>query len=195
MNKLKSVLADKIIEISEVGGDNVKSKLEKVNRFRDFAGACQALMTKYPVIEDELINMVNDDDFDTKIASSRVDSIIRLKEGLSENTHAASDKNTQEVIDKLEELADQFEIEDQVPQEKLLPEEVDYEIISENTEPQNNYSEFVNEEEQRKSVFTKENMKRVIQVCGIILIIIVIIFIIKFVKENWQAVLLSLIHI
>ncbi|WP_419033704.1 hypothetical protein [Dysgonomonas gadei] len=78
MERLKAILADKILDISSASGDEVKSKIDKMQRFRDFANACQTLMKRYPAIEDELIKMVENGDFDTKVASSRVDTIIRL---------------------------------------------------------------------------------------------------------------------
>lgn len=78
MERLKAILADKILDLSASNGDEVKTKIDKIQRFRDFANACKTLMNKYPAIEDELINMVEDGDFDTKVASSRVDTVIRL---------------------------------------------------------------------------------------------------------------------
>ncbi|SBV94630.1 phage holin family protein [uncultured Dysgonomonas sp.] len=78
MERLKAILADKILDISSASGDEVKAKIDKMQRFRDFANACQTLMKRYPAIEDELIKMVENGDFDTKVASSRVDTIIRL---------------------------------------------------------------------------------------------------------------------
>lgn len=80
MERLKAILADKILDLTSNQDVDVKSRIDKMQRFRDFANACQALMIKYPQIEDELIKMVHDGDFDTKVASSRVDSIIRLAE-------------------------------------------------------------------------------------------------------------------
>jgi len=86
MERLKSILADKILDLSANSGDEVKAKIDKIQRFRDFANALKSMMVKYPAIEDELIRMVNDDDFDTKIASSRVDTVIRLAD--AEAAHA-----------------------------------------------------------------------------------------------------------
>lgn len=80
MERLKAILADKILDLSAKNGDEVKTTLDKIQRFRDFANACQTLMKKYPAIEDELIEMVQSNDFDTKVASSRVDTIIRLSD-------------------------------------------------------------------------------------------------------------------
>lgn len=197
MDKLKSVLADKIIEISETGGDNVKSKLEKVNRFRDFANACQALMNRYPTIEDELIKMVKEDDFDTKIASSRVDSVIRWNEGFSDVGNKTSDKEKEEVIEQLENITEQFssdnEVELKLEAEKLLPQDVEYEVLP-NNNIKANYSEFDNNSEPKKeSLLTKKNINRAVLVCGIILIVIVVIFIIKFIVAHPKEVLYSLI--
>ena len=78
MERLKAILADKVLDLSIGNGDEVKAKVDKIQRFRDFANACQTLMKKYPSIEDELIKMVESGDFDTKVASSRVDTVIRL---------------------------------------------------------------------------------------------------------------------
>lgn len=78
MERLKSILADKVLDLSSESGDIVRAKIDKIQRFRDFANALKSLMVKYPAIEDELITMVEDGDFDTKVASSRVDTIIRL---------------------------------------------------------------------------------------------------------------------
>lgn len=78
MERLKSILADKVLDLSSGNGGEVKAKIEKIQRFRDFANALKSFMIKYPAIEDELISMVEDGDFDTKVASSRVDTIIRL---------------------------------------------------------------------------------------------------------------------
>lgn len=78
MERLKSILADKVLDLSSGNGEEVKAKIEKIQRFRDFANALKSFMIKYPAIEDELISMVESGDFDTKVASSRVDTIIRL---------------------------------------------------------------------------------------------------------------------
>lgn len=78
MERLKSILADKVLDLSSGNGEEVKAKIEKIQRFRDFANALKSFMIKYPAIEDELISMVESGDFDTKVASSRVDTIIRF---------------------------------------------------------------------------------------------------------------------
>ena len=48
MDNLRSAIADKVLDISAFNGDDMKAKLEKINRFRDFANACQLLIKKYP---------------------------------------------------------------------------------------------------------------------------------------------------
>jgi len=80
MERLKSILADKVLDLSAGSSEEVKEKIDKIQRFRDFANALKSLMVKYPAIEDELISMIEDGDFDTKVASSRVDTVIRLSD-------------------------------------------------------------------------------------------------------------------
>ncbi|MFV0468044.1 MAG: hypothetical protein ACK5MK_03840, partial [Dysgonomonas sp.] len=162
MEKLKSVLADKILEISDAGGENVKNRLDKVQRFRDFANACQSLMIKYPEIENELIKMVNENDFDTKIASSRVDSVIRLS-----HNETIVDKEKQEVIDKLEEIADQFDPENTDTQEKLLPEgEIVLELPDAEAPEKKIYTEYedvvpsTTEQNNKETVLNKKNINK-----------------------------------
>lgn len=103
MERLKSILADKVLDLSSESGDAVKVKIDRIQRFRDFANALKSLMVRYPAIEDELIAMVEDGDFDTKVASSRVDTVIRLAD-----TEAAQ-------IDKVTPIQlDQIQIEESV---------------------------------------------------------------------------------
>lgn len=78
MDQLKSAIADKVLELSSLNGEDIRSRLDKINRFRDFVNACRSLTAKYPEIESELLNMIKNDDFDTKTASLKVDSIIQL---------------------------------------------------------------------------------------------------------------------
>ncbi|MDU1903757.1 MAG: hypothetical protein E6772_03155 [Dysgonomonas sp.] len=104
MDKLKSAIADKVLEISSSDEGGMKAKLEKINRFRDFVNACQTLIRKYPEIETELLQMVENDDFDAKIASSRVDSIIRLSENIAQNPQ--SHETVEEDISQLDEITE-----------------------------------------------------------------------------------------
>lgn len=75
MERLKVVIADKILETSSGGAEQMNDKLFKIQRFTDFAEACKSLMLTYPEIEPALIRMVNEYDFDTVKASRTVDAI------------------------------------------------------------------------------------------------------------------------
>ena len=84
MERLKVAIADKILEISSGNPEEMKYRLAKIQRFNDFAEACKTLMTKYPDIETELLEMVADDDFDASRASRRVDSVINREQKMPE---------------------------------------------------------------------------------------------------------------
>lgn len=103
MEKLKSILADKILDLSTENGDLVKVKIDKIQRFRDFANACQTLMIKYPQIEEELIAMVKADDYDTKVASSRVDSVIRMADIMKTQPQQTQTLIAEETVSETEE--------------------------------------------------------------------------------------------
>lgn len=211
MDNLKSAIADKILDISSLGGDDVKSKLEKVNRFRDFTNACQSLISRYPAIEIELLRMVESNDFDTKVASARVDTIIRLseKESTSSVQHSIMEKD----IDKLEEITQKVTVEitpqqaiesvhEYIPIEaaakvKLQTEDADYEEIPvvEDKEYANfedvvpNNSQDNNVEDAVATVSKLDTAKKVLLVVGIVAAIIALIFIIEFVITNWETIL------
>ncbi|MEN9918664.1 MAG: hypothetical protein RL662_1100 [Bacteroidota bacterium] len=106
MNNLKTAIADKVLEVSSSGADDIKIKLEKINRFRDFSDACKTLIQKYPTIEPELMRMVDNNDFDTRIASSRVDTIIRLAE--SGTTSNRSQNSVMNDISELHNITEQI---------------------------------------------------------------------------------------
>jgi len=107
MDKLNTAIADKVLEISSADNNDVRDKLQKVNRFRDFINACQSLIKKYPDIETELLRMIHDNDFDARIASARVDTIIRLSEN-SQIKNTAS--NVENDIHKLEDIVENLPI-------------------------------------------------------------------------------------
>lgn len=160
MDNLKSAIADKILDLSTSGGDEMRMKLEKINRFRDFADACRSLIQKYPDIESELMRMVQNNDFDTKIASSRVDTIIRLSENNTSpinQIHNNSNKDIQKDITELEDIQEHLPTppaSDTIPQQieevqehigndiasipiqeedeplQYLPEDIDYEEVT-----------------------------------------------------------------
>lgn len=145
MERLKAILADKILDLSAGNGDEVKAKIDKIQRFRDFANACKTLMIKYPAIEDELITMVEDGDFDTKVASSRVDTVIRLADKAQQSVISTTPQiqiEESEVL-KESEVSDSPEpnVED-IPMEVYQgedeepvyqPEDVDYEELESTT--------------------------------------------------------------
>ncbi|MBK5722766.1 hypothetical protein JGH11_17995 [Dysgonomonas sp. Marseille-P4677] len=136
MERLKAILVDKILDLSIGSGDEVKAKLDRIQRFRDFANACQTLMKKYPAIEDELIKMVESGDFDTKVASSRVDTIIRLADAETATINRMMPKeddvainlpdDTENIFDADDFLMERVNTEDE---QVYTPEDIDYEEL------------------------------------------------------------------
>lgn len=165
MEHLKSILADKILDLTSDDDDDVKKKLDKIQRFRDFANACKALMDKYPAIEDELIKMIDDDNFDTKEASLKVDAVIRLADSRSLED---SEKNY-------------IQYNENVQAEVASTQDTTTEVAEDNMYPS---------EEELASVKRKTTIRRIIQVVGLALAVIVLIFIINFVREYWQIILI-----
>lgn len=210
MDRLKAILADKILDLTSLGGDDVKIKIDRMQRFRDFANACQTLMTKYPQIEDELIKMVQDGDFDTKVASSRVDSVIRL----ADQNKIITDNVPEPIIP--ESVTESIE-QEEVPQ--YLPEDIDYEEVSvTDNDPSKEYVSYTDvddssqsdgdsttvdndvlqssavenlnlSEEEQASIKRKATIRKVMQIIGIILAVIILIIIIKFVIKHWVVIL------
>lgn len=220
MERLKSILADKVLDLSSGNGEEVKAKIEKIQRFRDFANALKSFMIKYPAIEDELISMVESGDFDTKVASSRVDTIIRL----ADTERAQAGKYTPQIVeptsvenqsplDENEELEteDSYINPDDIPMEIYEGEEeavyrtedVDFEEIeSISEEVEKGYVPFedvkseeddsLDISEEEKAAKRKQTIRRVLQIVGIILAVIALIFIIKFIMTHLQTVLIVL---
>lgn len=232
MDRLKAILADKVLDLSTNNSEEVKIKIDKIQRFRDFTNACKTLMTKYPAIEEELIKMAADGDFDTKVASSRVDTIIRLADTeatqFNKTPKQTEDNFSHSAIKpQIEETPTPVEIEkpDSVvipniydspmsleypPQEELqqafLPEDIDYEEIETSIDEEHD-SEYVKfeeirkeenstvsipqiEEEELSAIKRKKNIRRVIQLIGLALAIVAVIFIVRFVMNNWQTILI-----
>lgn len=196
MDRLKAILADRILDLTSSSSEDVKVKIDKIQRFRDFANACQTLMTKYPQIEEELIKMVNDGDFDTKIASSRVDSVIRMADRSinSEQEEFITSKDENEFPDFPAQTEDiDFEIVDSIDNEseegyanfeevkdKPIVEEV---IVETETELS---------DEELASVKRKKTIRMVLQIAGVLIAVALLIVIIKFVMNNWQTILIVL---
>ncbi|MFV0537707.1 MAG: LPXTG cell wall anchor domain-containing protein [Dysgonomonas sp.] len=220
MERLKAILADKILDLSAGNGDEVKAKIEKIHRFRDFANACKTLMIKYPAIEDELINMIEDGDFDTKVASSRVDTIIRLADKAgesaiptpqiegdkeSDNSNSDIDDIPMEVYQGEEEPVYQpedidYEELESSPTENDKDDYVPFEDFTENIEPDTVTEQVLESEGQEESYNSlseeelaakrKLTIRRVTQGVGAILVIVALIFIVKFVMVHWQTILI-----
>lgn len=248
MNNLKSAIADKVLEISASDSSEIKSKLEKINRFCDFADACQSLIQKYPAIEAEFLRMVENNDFDARVASSRVDTIIRLSESGISNTQ--SHDNIEKDISKLEDIVEHLPsvTEDEISVDTTSTFDKEKDIIEENlpntsstnSNPSSNYysqsqietpvqekvkelpEEYIDEEKEKEYIdfeeitvedqtlvepqpeiinrsiegtlnsddtSKKDTVRKVIQVCGIVTIVVALIFIIKFVINNWEILL------
>ncbi|MFV0418778.1 MAG: hypothetical protein ACK5KT_08630 [Dysgonomonas sp.] len=165
MERLKSILADKILDLTSDDDDDVKKRIDKIQLFRDFAYACKVFMDKYPAIEDELIKMVNDDNFDTKEASLRVDVVIRsVDSGLLEDLQK-----------------DYIQYHENIQDEKIPAQSTVSEFAEDNMYPS---------EEELASVKRKTTIRRIFQVVGLALAVIVLIFIINFVREYWQIILI-----
>lgn len=216
MDRLKSVLADKIIEIASENNDSSKIQLDKLNRFRDFSYACEALIKKYPRVEDELIRMIETNDFDTRIASSRVNNIISYTE--DENSLHAENHATAEPIlpeteyanepeentwkpenDVTESIEDAKMVEESHSEEEIAPTNVE-EIqntdevaipAGENSERTYASSDDVNFEYSEENK-TATNFKRIMIVLAVVAGIVVAYYLIKFVIHNWQPILIVL---
>lgn len=130
MEQLKIAIADKILEASAGDSEQMRNKLRKIQRFSDFSEALKSMMQKYPEIEEELLRMVNDDDFDTAKASRRVDYILN-----KEHTTPIA-----ESFPAVETTPSEPEIVVLPPPEVILPEEdvtfsVEEEIVEEESVP------------------------------------------------------------
>lgn len=219
MERLKAILADKILDLSASNGDEVKAKIDRIQRFRDFSNACKTLMIKYPSIEDELINMVEDGDFDTKVASSRVDTVIRLADKAAQSsipTPQIEESEEPETSDPDDDIP--MEVYQGEEEPAYQPEDVDYEELepssdkdnkedyasfeefTENTEPDTITEQIAEFETGKESnhllsddeaaAKRKVTIRRVTQAIGAILAIVALIFIVKFVMIHWQTILI-----
>ncbi|WP_108821696.1 hypothetical protein [Dysgonomonas sp. Marseille-P4361] len=182
MDRLKSILADKILDLStEAGEGDIRARLDKIHRFRDFANACKSLMTKYPGIESELIGMVMDDNFDTAEASSRVDKIVDLAE--NPTTIIKDTIPTDNSDDERNAVAEETKNYNVIPELKSNQTQ----SVKEEVEEEGSF--FPTEDEM---VVIKRNttIRRVFQVLAIVLAVFVLIFILKFVMLHWQTILI-----
>ena len=210
MERLKVAIADKILEISSGNPEEMKYRLAKIQRFNDFAEACKTLMTKYPDIETELLEMVADDDFDASRASRRVDSIINREQKIPEPIPGYQTNQIPEVIPIItpppadiieDDISDPEEIEifeetieefeDQTPiEEPLFTEEVtelqnefDPPVIAEISEPENEVVFSTVPEESTEDIDKKAKRKKQFTLIWKILAVIVSIVVIIFVVK------------
>lgn len=131
MDKLNAAIADKVLEISSADNNEVRDKLQKINRFRDFINACQSLIKKYPDIETELLRMIHDNDFDARIASVRVDTIIRLSENNEiKNTVTDVEEDIHQLEDIVDNLPKQNNIETLTEENNSVANDIDRQIQS-----------------------------------------------------------------
>lgn len=211
MERLKVAIADKILEISSGNPEEMKYRLAKIQRFNDFAEACKTLMTKYPDIETELLEMVADDDFDASRASRRVDSVINREQKMPEPILGYQTNQIPEVIpiitpppadiieddisepeeiEIFEETVEEFE--EQTPaEEPLFTEEVTTEpqsefdppVIAEISEPENEVVFSTVPEESTEDIDKKAKRKKQLTLIWKILAVIVSIVVIIFVVK------------
>lgn len=198
MERLKSVLADKIIDVSSESGDSSKANLEKLNRFRDFAFACEALMKKYPLIEDELIRMIGFNDFDTRVASSRVNKIIETMEnggGFQSELGSIRTVVSESPLDTTDAFIQQREDEPQVVNTVLVEDDATAPAEAVDVEEagggvKNNYTSSENLEfEYSTENKAKTNFNRALIVLAIVAGVVLAYFAIKFVFHNWRIIL------
>lgn len=195
MDRLKALLADRILDLTASNNDDVRMKLDKIQRFRDFANACQSLMIKYPQIEEELIKMVKDGDFDTKIASSRVDSVIRMADKENHLAPQMNDEDEPAEIDipLIQDDEIEFEVvqpaDDEMDSVTSIGGDIDEIIIS---NPSTTEIETDLNEQELAAAKRKRTIRMVLQIAGIIIGVALLIIIIKFVMSNWQTILIVL---
>lgn len=189
MERIKSVLADKIIDVASEGGDLSKVNLEKLNRFRDFIFACEALMKKYPRIEDELIGMIESNDFDTRLASSKVNGIIALVEG------GGSSALESDEVSVLPPVVGEDAVGDNGPTplpdpSGSLGKVVEDELIGTSGDQTGNYVSSENVEFEY-SVGNKVslNLRRIVIVLAVVAGVVFAYFAIKFIIRNWEIIL------
>ncbi len=215
MERLKVAIADKILEISSGNPEEIKYKLGKIQRFSDFAEACKTLMTKYPEIETELLEMVRDDDFDASRASRRVDSIISREQKITPSTPDYQANQIPEVIpiitpppttvhennmsvtenetlsgDTIEEYQEQYTSAEEPPvvEEPTAADKTNQpekEVIFSTTPRQD-------AEGEDKKVKRKKQLTLLWQILAIAVAVFVLVIVVKFVVSYWKIILIVL---
>lgn len=217
MEQLKVAIADKILEACAGESEGMRTKLRKIQRFSDFSEALKSMMQKYPEIEEELLRMVRDDDFDTSKASRRVDYILSkehtsVQESITPAEQDALELSLPETTSSVTETAPQIEESHQIASEENLPEEIidfeDFEQVEEVTDtvdeviippyvPENEdvkeeeeivYST-LGEEEPQPEEEGANNKKLIVTIVKIVVAIGVLVALYFIIKEYWKYIL------
>jgi hypothetical protein len=207
MERLKLAIADKILEATAQEDETMKQNLSRIQRFRDFAEACKSLMVKYPEIEDELVEMVRVNDFDTARASRRVDFIIHKSTLSASSPHPSFLQAEAENIvhsvdpDLLSENAGDLDL------KKNTEEQKDSLFLSENDDGNHSsdhagyvdadgeivYATLSEEVAAEDSKLKKQKYQKIFSIVwktsAVILVLILIYLIVKFVVNYWKYIL------
>ena len=188
MERLKLAIADKILEVTSREDEMMKQNLSKIQRFSDFAEACKSLMVKYPEIEDELLEMVRINDFDTARASRRVDSIInRSQVPMSGERSVPIDEEANNFSDRdLSDSGSSVSSEAKPEETNISVEEVSDEDII--------YSTIGEDDVPTEDILKKQKQQKTFRIIwksiALILALVVIYFIVKFVINYWKYILI-----
>ena len=182
MDRLKLIIADKILEVSSVNPSEAQGKLRKIQRFTDFVDACKALMITYPEIELSLMDMVNENDFDTAKASQTVDAIISRhyhSNPVGENNRVEPAKHEVESMPISETPDQSFMSNDSIDeQNNLYSQSVVYSTVEEFDAFEPNVGE------KRRKTNTL-----ILQIIAAIIILFIVYLIFKFVVNYWKYIL------
>jgi hypothetical protein len=204
MERLKLAIADKILEVTSREDELIKQNLSRIQRFSDFAEACKSLMVKYPEIEDELLEMVLINDFDTARASRRVDSIINRSQvpvsremsvPVNEEADDLSDRNFKNSDSSLP-SEDKSEETNLKVEEESFSAESSANFISEEKVPDEDiiYSTIGEEDTPDEEMLKKQKQQKAFQIVwksiALILALVLIYFIVKFVINYWKYILI-----
>jgi hypothetical protein len=163
MYQLKIAIANKILELSSVNAESLKPKLREIQRFSDFADACESMMQRYPNIQSELLQMVDNDDFDTAKASRTVDLILQNQHDVS-SPAAFIEANDPEM---------------RIPYNTGDPESDDIHTVSEEISRYDEDALIGAEEKKRRMIL-------ILKIVGVVIVLVLLFFIIK---NYWEIIL------
>lgn len=215
MERLKLIIADKILEVSSGTTEQMNERFRKIQRFTDFAEACKSLMTVYPEVEPALIRMVEEYDFDTAKASRIVDSIINRHNNpdlhrQEENRLAekeiclvepelphSDDESGNEQTTSDSDMIEQQEPANPMPEESLPEESLPEELLPEELLPEEEnilYSAATQYDtiEQGESEKRRKTNTLILQIIMGAILLFVTYLIFKFVVNYWKYILLVL---